>query len=100
MGVRPNKIIYANPCKTKSYIKHAETVGVDLMTFDNEQELYKVAQLYPAAHMVLRIKVDDSHAVCQFSAKFGADLIKASHLLELAKHLNINIVGVSFHVGM
>lgn len=45
LGVSPSRIIYANPCKTKSFIKHAAAQGVDLMTFDNEQELYKVSVL-------------------------------------------------------
>jgi ornithine decarboxylase len=99
LGVSPNNIIYANPCKTKSYIRHAAEVGVDFMTFDNELELYKVRQLHPNAKMVIRIKVDDSHAVCRLGLKFGADIEKVSHLLQTAKNIGINVVGCSFHVG-
>ncbi|RWS14376.1 ornithine decarboxylase 2-like protein, partial [Dinothrombium tinctorium] len=99
LNVSPANIIFANPCKTMSFIKHASNVGVDLMTFDNEQELYKVAKHHPNSRLIIRIKVDDSHAVCQFSAKFGADLDKAGHLLSVAKDLGLNVVGVSFHVG-
>lgn len=99
LGIDPQDIIYANPCKTKSFVKHAASVGVDLMTFDNEAELYKVAQFHKTAKMVIRIKVDDSHSVCQFSAKFGAEVEDAGHLLRLAKLLNVDVVGVSFHVG-
>lgn len=69
------------------------------MTFDNELELYKVRQLHPNARMVLRIKVDDSHSVCRFSIKFGADLDRASYLLQVAKKIGVNVVGCSFHVG-
>lgn len=69
------------------------------MTFDNELELHKIAQLHPEAEMVLRIKGDDSHSRCQFNVKFGADLDKSFGLLKLAKELNIKVVGVSFHVG-
>lgn len=99
LGVGPSNIIYANPCKTKGFVKHAFQVGVDLMTFDNEPELFKVAELHPNAKMVLRIKVDDSHAVCRFSAKFGAEVADAGRLLGLAKQLGVDVVGVSFHVG-
>jgi len=99
MGVTADRIIYANPCKTKGYIRHAHSVGVDLMTFDNEPELYKVAQINPKARLVLRIKVDDSHSVCQFSAKFGAGMESVWGLLTTAKKLGLNVVGVSFHVG-
>jgi len=99
LGVPAERIIYANPCKTRSFIKHAEQVGVDLMTFDNEDELHKVARTFPNARLVLRIKVDDSQSVCKFSAKFGASVPDALSLLEMAKKLNLNVVGVSFHVG-
>jgi ornithine decarboxylase len=99
LGVSPKNIIYANPCKTKSFIRHAADVGVDLMTFDNELELYKIRQFHPNAKMVLRIKVDDSHAVCRLGLKFGADIDKVSHLLQTAKNIGVNVVGCSFHVG-
>ena len=69
------------------------------MTFDNEAELHKVAQHHKTAKMVLRIKVDDSHSVCQFSAKFGAEVADAGRLLRLARSLGVEVVGVSFHVG-
>ncbi|CAG2115976.1 unnamed protein product [Medioppia subpectinata] len=99
IGVTPNRIIYANPCKTKSFIKHAADVGVDVMTFDNELELLKVRQFHPNAKMVLRIKVDDSHAVCRLGLKFGADIEKVPQLLQTAKNIGVNIIGCSFHVG-
>lgn len=69
------------------------------MTFDNEQELYKVAEAHESPKMVLRIKVDDSHSICKFSAKFGASIEDARHLLLTAKSLNLSVIGVSFHVG-
>ena len=69
------------------------------MTFDNELELYKVRQLHPNAKMVIRIKVDDSHAVCRLGLKFGADIERVAHLLQTAKDIGVNVVGCSFHVG-
>lgn len=98
-GVDPSNIIYANPCKTKAFIRHANNVKVDLMTFDNEPELYKIAQLHPDARLVLRIKGDDSTSRCKFNIKFGADLENCYGLLKLAKQLDLNVVGVSFHNG-
>ena len=44
-----DRIIYANPCKQSSFIRYAQEVGVEIMTFDNEQELIKIQQLYPNA---------------------------------------------------
>lgn len=98
-GVDPSNIIYANPCKTRFFIKHAKNVNVDLMTFDNELELHKVAQLYPEAKLVLRIKGNDRTSRCKFNIKFGADLDNCYSLLKVAKQLELNVVGVSFHNG-
>lgn len=97
--VNPANIIYANPCKTRLFIKHAKNTHVDLMTFDNELELHKIAQLHPQAKLVLRIKGNDRTSRCKFNIKFGADLNKCYDLLKLAKQLELNVVGVSFHNG-
>lgn len=99
MGVDPARIIYAQPCKTKSYIRYAAKVGVKQMTFDNADELHKIRAFYPGAELVLRILTDDSASLCQLSAKFGASLGKTHQLLQLAKSLDLNVTGVSFHVG-
>jgi len=98
-GVSSSRIIYANPTKMKSHIEYAKSSGVDMMTFDNSHELYKIAEIYPEARLVLRIITDDSNSVCRFSTKFGAPISTCHGLLQLAKELNLNIVGVSFHVG-
>lgn len=99
MGVSPRRIIFANPCKQGSYIKYASRVGVDYMTFDNEAELYKIRDHHPNACCVLRIITNDADAVCRFSMKFGADMATSLKLIELADKLNLNLAGVSFHVG-
>ncbi|KAG8580180.1 hypothetical protein GDO81_007184 [Engystomops pustulosus] len=99
IGVPPEKIIYANPCKQVSQIKYAASSGVEKMTFDSEVELMKVARNHPNAKLVLRIATDDSKAVCRLSVKFGATLKTSRTLLERAKELNVDIIGVSFHVG-
>jgi len=99
LGVSPSNIIYANPCKPPAHIRYARDVGVHTMTFDNADELYKVHAINPHAKMVLRILTDDSHSVCQFGVKFGAHLSVTQSLLETAKKLGLEVVGVSFHVG-
>jgi len=69
------------------------------MTFDNSHELQKIAEVFPTARLVLRIITDDSASICRFSTKFGCPLDQVSALLKLGKQLNLNIVGISFHVG-
>jgi len=99
LGVSADRIIYANPCKQSSYIRYAAEVGVDTMTFDNEQELMKIKQLHPKAKLVLRIVTDDSNAICRFSMKFGADMNTARYLIEKAREIDLEVIGVSFHCG-
>jgi ornithine decarboxylase len=99
MGVDPSRIIYAQPCKTNSYVRFVATKGVRQMTFDNPDELRKIARLYPDAELFLRILTDDSSSLCRLSLKFGASLDSTDGLLALARELGLNVVGVSFHVG-
>jgi ornithine decarboxylase len=99
LGVDPERIIYANPCRTKSHLRYAGQKAVKQMTFDNADELYKIKALIPDAQLYLRILTDDSASLCRLSLKFGASLDATSELLELARKLELNVVGVAFHVG-
>jgi ornithine decarboxylase len=99
MGVDPSSIIYAQPCKTKSYVRYAAQNNVKQMTFDNTDELYKIKQFFPDAELYLRILTDDSASLCRLSLKFGASLDVTHNLLEVARNLGLNVVGVAFHVG-
>uniref|UniRef100_UPI00358DFF80 ornithine decarboxylase-like isoform X2 n=1 Tax=Myxine glutinosa TaxID=7769 RepID=UPI00358DFF80 len=99
LGVPAERIIFANPCKQSSDIREAAAHGVHTMTFDCEDELVKISQFNPTARLVLRIAVDDSSAMFKFGNKFGASLEDSKRLLHMAKHLGLDIIGVSFHVG-
>ncbi|KAL7312272.1 Ornithine decarboxylase [Mucor circinelloides] len=99
IGVDPSRIIYANPCKQASFIRYSAQQNVSRMTFDNAEELFKIKKYYPDAELVLRILTDDSMSLCQLGLKFGAPLHTVQHLLQTAKDLNLNVIGVSFHVG-
>lgn len=99
MNIDPSRIIYAQPCKTNSYVRYAAAKGVKQMTFDNTDELYKIKKLFPDAELFLRISTDDSASLCRLSLKFGAAMDTTDELLTLAKQLDLNVVGVSFHVG-
>lgn len=100
LGVAPDRIIFANPAKPASHIRHAFATGVDMMTFDNEVELHKIKAIFPDARMVIRIRCDATVAQCPLGMKFGCNpYTEAPHLLNVARSLGINVVGVSFHVG-
>jgi len=95
----PNDIIYANPCKEITHLQFARSRDVDLLTFDSETELHKIKIHHPKAKLVLRIKVDDSSSRCKFGIKFGCEIEGIKNMLKLIGILELNLVGVSFHVG-
>jgi len=49
LKVSPDRIIYAHPCKQTSFVQYAAMQNVNLMTFDNENELYKTKANFPNA---------------------------------------------------
>ncbi|NXE50143.1 AZIN2 inhibitor, partial [Casuarius casuarius] len=98
IGVPADKIFYSNPCKQVAHIKYAASHGVQLMTFDNEVELNKVARSHPHARMLLGIAADFSPSP-RPSVTFGATLMSCRHLLETAKEQAVEVVGISFHLG-
>ena len=95
----PSRIIFANPCKMSSQIRYARANDVDLMTFDCEEELYKIKLYHPYAKLVLRLAVDESNSRCKFNKKFGCKLSQVEELLNIGKTLKLDVVGFSFHVG-
>ncbi|KAJ8592869.1 ornithine decarboxylase [Rhizopogon salebrosus TDB-379] len=98
-GVDPSRIIFANPCKATSFVRSAARAGVNNMTFDNADELYKIARAHPDAKLIVRILADDSKSICRFGIKFGAPLEVVPSLLSKAKELGLDVIGISFHVG-
>ncbi len=99
LGVSPSQIIFANPCKAASFVRAAARAGVDKMTFDNADELHKIARAHPRAKLVIRILADDSKSICAFNVKFGTPVSNVPALLAKARELHLDVIGVSFHVG-
>ncbi|XP_070178010.1 ornithine decarboxylase-like [Littorina saxatilis] len=100
MGVEPSRIVYAHTCKLTSDIRYAAQVNVDLMTFDNQEELRKIKAAFPSSRLLLRIDPPSNFKVLhELGNKFGCHPLDASSLLRTARDLRLNVVGVSFHVG-
>ncbi|GIL96863.1 hypothetical protein Vretimale_2607 [Volvox reticuliferus] len=99
MGVPPSRIIFAHPCKRPSDIRYARDHGIQYTTFDTVSELHKIAQMNPDFKCVLRIRADDPDARVPLGLKYGAEVSEAAQLLQTAKDLGLQVVGVSFHVG-
>lgn len=99
LGASPSRVIFANTIKSNEDIAAARKRRVMRLTFDNEPELYKIAEHHPGAQVLLRIKVENEGSVVNLSLKFGADAETAFFMLRKAKTLGLVPVGLSFHVG-
>lgn len=66
---------------------------------DGRSELEKTAAITPNAALLLRICADEPSVRCQLGSKYGAVHEDVVGILSLAAELNLNIVGVSFHVA-
>jgi len=98
-GAKPSQIIFANTIKPVAALKEAGLRGVDLMTFDNECELDKIAEHAPGTRVLVRISVPNVGSIVELGLKFGVDPADAISLLIKAYKLGLRPVGVSFHVG-
>ena len=94
-----DKIIFANPVKFISHLHYAYNNNINYMTFDSIEELYKIKLNHFNPKLILRIAVDDSKSLCKFNIKFGLDISNILEIIETIKLLNLNLVGISFHVG-
>lgn len=47
LGVDPERIIFANPCKPVSHLEYAKENNVKASTVDTEFEIYKIHKTYP-----------------------------------------------------
>ena len=95
-------VIYAHPYKDCASLQYARAADIDLSVFDSIYELDKIKVFHPFCNLLLRIKVDDSQSLCRFSTKFGADtsdMTNIDKILHYAETSNLNVIGVSFHVG-
>ncbi|MEO0225692.1 MAG: type III PLP-dependent enzyme, partial [candidate division WOR-3 bacterium] len=97
--VKPDSIIYANTVKTPDALLFAARKKIELMTFDNEYELNKIAKYAPKAKVLLRIKVPNVGSIVELSLKFGAEPADAIPLLIKSLQLGLRPIGISFHVG-
>ena len=93
-----DKIIYANPIKPIPTLKELDQYK-PLVTFDNEDEIAKIATYAPNTGLVLRIKVPNTGAMVELSSKFGADPGEAVDLIDKAFKKGLVVEGLSFHVG-
>lgn len=55
LGVNPERIIFANPCKLKTHLEYAKENKVKVSTVDTEFEIRKIHEIYPESKYVIKI---------------------------------------------
>ncbi|MFP4274649.1 MAG: type III PLP-dependent enzyme [Paracoccaceae bacterium] len=98
-GARPCDISFGNTVKRPSDIAFAHACGVTLFAADAEAELEKIAAHAPGARVYIRLLVGATEADWPLSRKFGCAPERAIPLMEQARGLGLEPVGLSFHVG-
>jgi ornithine decarboxylase len=98
-GPFPEKVVYANPCKSKRDLLAAADLGSPVTVVDSEEEVDKLASVGYEGGAMIRIAVDDSKSPMPFSTKFGCSTLKVEQIGSFAAKKGILIKGISFHVG-
>jgi ornithine decarboxylase len=95
--VKPNRIIYAQPCKKYEDIRIASEKGIESTVADSVEEIEKLSDW--KGSVLIRLLVSDKDSKQPFGKKFGAPLEWIPEMCRVAKHLGQNLTGFSFHVG-
>jgi len=93
-----DKIIYANPIKPTETLRELDQYR-PLVTYDNHEEVKKIAKHAPHAGLALRMRVPNTGSMVELSSKFGALPGEAVGLIEYAHENDLVVEGLSFHVG-
>jgi ornithine decarboxylase len=93
-----DKIIYANPIKAVETLRQLDPYK-PLVTYDNHEEVQKIAKNAPHAGLVLRLRVPNTGSMVELSSKFGALPGEAVDLITFAHNNRLVVEGLSFHVG-
>jgi ornithine decarboxylase len=93
-----DRIIYANPIKATETLEQLDPYK-PLVTYDNYEEVLKIAKHAPRAGLVLRLRVPNTGSMVELSSKFGALPGEAVDLIAFARNNKLDVEGLSFHVG-
>ncbi|TWU03291.1 type III PLP-dependent enzyme [Neorhodopirellula pilleata] len=98
-GFTPDRMLHTHPCKTDSNLLECYEAGVRWFVYDNPIEAAKIARLTPDVNLLLRIATTGASSKINLSAKFGTPIEETLEMLAVAKSMNLNVRGFSFHVG-
>jgi ornithine decarboxylase len=98
-GASGDQIICSNPIKNPAFLKRMAAADVYAVVVDSTYEVEKVAQHMPGARVYVRLAVDNTGSVLPLAGKFGVDAALALELVDQARELGLQPIGLSFHVG-
>ncbi len=98
-GAAPHQITFGNTIKRPADIAFAHGIGIRHFAVDAVEELEKLAEHAPGAHVCVRLLVDATGADWPLSRKFGCTPDMALALMDRARTLGLVADGLSFHVG-
>ena len=99
LGVRARDVFYSNPIKSPTALKYAAAKGVQWYSLDSVDELQKIAAIAPQAKLYIRIEVSNEGSSWPLAGKFGASPAVVDTIIAAAKELQVDLCGVTFHVG-
>ncbi|XP_026862139.1 antizyme inhibitor 1b isoform X1 [Electrophorus electricus] len=94
--VPTENIILSGVCKQLSHIKYAAKNGINYLVCDNEADLCKIARAHPNAKLLLQLSTESQAE--EASMVFGCSVKRCRHLLETARELGMDVIGVVFQV--
>lgn len=98
-GANPSHISFGNTVKRVQDIKEAYAKGIGLFAADASEELRKIAEHAPKSNVFVRVLMRSTEAEWPLSRKFGCSSSMVIPLMHEAEELELNPVGLSFHVG-
>ena len=78
-----DRVIYANPIKAIETLEQLDQYK-PLVTYDNHEEVIKIARYAPHSGLVLRLRVPNTGSMVELSSKFGALPGEAVDLMSFA----------------
>lgn len=99
LGEEMETVFYSNPIKSPASIAHAANHGVLWYCVDTPEEVEKIAKIQPDAKLYLRITVSNEGSSWPLAGKFGAGSSAVEGIIAAAKQHDMQVCGVTFHVG-
>ena len=95
----PNRVVYANPCKSERDLVAAKEMGSPMTVVDSVEEVEKLSASQYSGGALVRVAVDDTDSLMPFSSKFGAPESQVEKIIVAAAGRRLPLHGISFHVG-